>query len=77
MWVLSHRGIEDNETTHQLARLGFECPFIGPEPAICILAGIAKKAVTDRTNRNHKEYWESLIRIKHAKDPLPEESQNC
>jgi hypothetical protein len=54
--VPSHRGTEGNETAYQLARVGFECPFIGPEPALGILAGIAKKAVRDRINRNHKEY---------------------
>jgi hypothetical protein len=65
--VPSHSGIEGNETAYQLARLGFVCPFIGPEPALGILAGIAKKAVRDRRNRNHKEFWESLTGIKHAK----------
>jgi ribonuclease HI len=54
-----HRGIEDNEAADQLARLGSESNFIGPEPACSISAGIAKKAVRDWTNR-HKRYWDSL-----------------
>jgi ribonuclease HI len=49
IWVPSHRGTEDNETAYHLARLEFECPFIGPEPALGILTGIAKKAARDRT----------------------------
>jgi hypothetical protein len=64
--VPSLRGIEGNETAYQLARLGCKCPFIGPEPPCSILAGITKKAVRDRTNRNHKEYWESLTGLKNA-----------
>jgi hypothetical protein len=31
--VLDHRGIVGNEIAGQLARLGFEHPFIEPEPA--------------------------------------------
>jgi hypothetical protein len=45
IWVLGY---------NQLARLGFRWPFIGPEPACSISVGIAKKAVRDWTNRDHK-----------------------
>jgi hypothetical protein len=31
--VLDHRAIVFNEIAGQLARLVFECPFTGPEPA--------------------------------------------
>jgi hypothetical protein len=51
----------------KLARLGSESPFIGPEPACSISAGIAKKAVRDWTNRDHQKYWESLTGLKQAK----------
>jgi hypothetical protein len=47
--------------------LGYESPFIGPEPPCGISAGIAKKAVRDWTNRDHKKYWESLTGLKQAK----------
>jgi hypothetical protein len=40
-------------TADQLAKLGSECPFIGPEPACGISEGNAKKAVRDWTNRDH------------------------
>jgi hypothetical protein len=38
-------------------RLESECPFVGPEPACDISAGIAKKAVRDWTMGGHKKYW--------------------
>jgi hypothetical protein len=49
-----------------LARLGSEHPFIGPEPACSISMQMAKKAVRDWTNGDHKKYWESLTGLKHG-----------
>jgi hypothetical protein len=65
--VLGHEGIEVSETADQLAKLGSECSLVGPKPACGISAGIAKKAVRDWTNRDHKKYWESLTVLKQAK----------
>jgi hypothetical protein len=44
-----------NERADQLARIGSEHPFTGPEPACSISIGVAKKAVTDWMNRNKKK----------------------
>jgi hypothetical protein len=62
--VPGHEGIEGNSTADQLAGLGSECPFKGPEPACGISAGIARKAVRDWTNRNYQKYWESVTGLK-------------
>jgi hypothetical protein len=65
--VPGHEGIVGNETADQLARTGFEHPFIGPQPACGISIGVAKKAVRDWTDRKHKKYWESTTGLKQAK----------
>jgi hypothetical protein len=65
--VPGHEGIKGNETADQLAKLISECPFVEPETACGISAGIAKKAVRDWTNRDHKKYWESLTGLRQAK----------
>jgi hypothetical protein len=53
--VPGHRRLDGNEIADHLARLGTECPFIGPEPSYDISAGVAKKAVKDWTFRDHKK----------------------
>jgi hypothetical protein len=50
-----------------LPRTGSEHPFIGPEPTCGISTGVAKKAVRDWTNRNHKKHWESVTGLRQAK----------
>jgi hypothetical protein len=65
--VPGHKGIVGNEMADQLARMGSEHPFTGPEPACGISIGVAKKAVREWTNRNHEKYWESIIGLKQAK----------
>jgi hypothetical protein len=68
IWVPEHEGIVGNETADQLARTKYEHPFTGPEPACGISIGVAKKAVRDWTDRNHKEYWKSITGLTQAKE---------
>jgi hypothetical protein len=71
--VPGHEGIVGNEIADQLAKVGFECPLVGPEPACGISVGVAKKAVGDWTNRDHqKKRWESLTGLKQTKRFLQE-----
>jgi hypothetical protein len=65
--VPGHEGIAGNETADQLAKIGAEYPFTGPEPACGIYIGAAKKAIRDWTMVNHKKYWSSLTGLKQAK----------
>jgi ribonuclease HI len=55
IWVSGHEIVVGDETADQLARTGSEHTFIGAEPASDILVGVAKKAVRNWTNRNHKK----------------------
>jgi hypothetical protein len=56
-----------NQTADQLARTKYEHLFTGPEPACSISIGVAKKAVKDWMNRNHKKHWESVTGLKTGK----------
>jgi hypothetical protein len=66
-------GIAGNETADLLARIGSEHPITGPEPACGISTGVAKRAVRDWMNRNHKKMgnhnWSNrqwdLLRVTH------------
>jgi hypothetical protein len=66
IWVPGHVGIVGIEMADQLARMGSEHPFIGPEPACGISVGVAKKAVRDWTNRNHEKHWQSATELKQT-----------
>jgi hypothetical protein len=68
--VPGHEGVVGNETADQLEKTGSAHPFIGSEPACGISVGVAKKAVRNWTNRNHKGYWESTTGLREAKRPI-------
>jgi hypothetical protein len=60
--VCDHRGIEGDENSNQLSKLGYERPFIGPEPTCITSAGAAKKVIRDSTETT----LESLTGLEHA-----------
>jgi hypothetical protein len=67
MWVLGHKGIDGNETAHQLAKVGFLLPFIGSEPACGISERAAKQAIRNWVGRGHHKCWQSSLGWRHAK----------
>jgi hypothetical protein len=66
--VPGHEGIAGNELADQLARLGSEHPFTGPEPACGTSIEAAKGAVSNWLNRKHIKHWESIIGLRRAKE---------
>jgi ribonuclease HI len=67
IWVPGHESIVGNETANHLARTGSKHSFIGPESACGISIGVARKAVKDCTNRNHRKHLESVTGLKTGK----------
>jgi hypothetical protein len=65
--VPGHAGIAGIETADQLAKIGAERPFIGPQTACGISIGVARKAIRDWTIANYKKYWISLTGLRQAK----------
>jgi hypothetical protein len=57
-WQWNGRSTDKNRIEH---------PFTGPEPPCGISIGVAKKAVRDWANRNHKKHSESITGFKRAK----------
>jgi hypothetical protein len=65
IWVPDYEGIVGNEMA-ELAHKGSVHSFIWPEPACVISVGVAKMAVRDWMNRNHKKHWQSVTGLKQA-----------
>jgi ribonuclease HI len=56
VWVPGHEGVAGNETADQLAKIGSEQLFIGPEPACGISMGVAIRTIRDWANMSHERY---------------------
>jgi hypothetical protein len=58
--VPDHEDTAGNKMADQLAKLGSEHLFIGPELARGISMGVVKNVVMDWIIRDHKKHWDSL-----------------
>jgi hypothetical protein len=61
LWVPDHTGIEGYKNGDQLAKIGSECPFLGPELACGMAVGVVRK------EGDHGKHWETTIGLKHMK----------
>jgi len=47
MWIPGHSDFTGNAKADELAKLGLEAAYIGPEPALGMAHGEAKKIITE------------------------------
>jgi hypothetical protein len=48
--------VKKQNTVYLLAKLGFECPIMGPEPVCSISMEVFQKVAKDWTNRERHSY---------------------
>jgi ribonuclease HI len=73
IWLSGHEAIDGKEMADQLAKVGYDQPFLGPEPACGIYMGVAKKAARDAPYSKH---WNSLSGLKQAEALIDGPSAN-
>ena len=66
--VPEHMGIGVNEVADQSTKQGFTHPLVGTEPALGILAEVARGVIRACKSRKHKEYWQSICGPKQTMD---------
>lgn len=60
VWVPKHMGIGVNEVADQSTKQGFSHPLVGTEPALGILAEVARGIIRAWKSSKHEEYWQSI-----------------
>ena len=67
VWCPGHTNILGNEEADRLAKIGSETPFFGPEPAVGISYGIAKRCLNDLLTHEHNAHWKKVAGQAHSK----------
>ena len=62
-----HSGIDGNEKADQLAKIGAEQPFIGPEPVFALPTSSVKEYKRKWLKSQAVDYWARAPKMKHAK----------
>ena len=60
VWVPEHMGIGVNEVADQSTKQGFSHPLVGTEPALGMLAEVARGGIRAWKSRKHEEYWQFI-----------------
>jgi len=68
--VPGQMGTDINEIADESASQSSSHPLIGPEPALCISAKVARRVIRVSISRKHEEHWQSICGQRQARDFL-------
>lgn len=68
IWIPGHKGHEGNEKADELARMGSEQKFQGPEPAVGLPFSTIKQFLKEELIAKHLDYWRTLPGLRQAKE---------
>jgi hypothetical protein len=66
-WVPGHSGVEGNGKVDELARMGSDSQFCGPEPCLALPTTVAKSKIKDWVTQSHFQNWRTIPGCKHSK----------
>jgi len=76
MWIPGHSDFTGNAKTNELAKLGSEAAYIGPEPTLGMAHGEAKKSITEWCYQEHSDIWLRTTELVHSKEFIRGPSKN-
>jgi len=65
-----------NAKPDELAKLGSDAAYIGPEPAVDMAPGEAKKIITEWCYQEHSDLWLRTTRLAHSNEFIRRPSKN-
>ncbi|XP_061724296.1 uncharacterized protein LOC133530403 [Cydia pomonella] len=66
-WVPGHQGVTGNERADELARIGAETEYVGPEPALPMSADVTKGVIEKVKEMEAQREWEEETSCRQSK----------